>query len=154
MRACMHATDWPVCTRGRPTTTQRRAASWALTRHTQRSKGRGQAVCSGVTWWHGAPVSRSPVLRSPLPRQRFWGTMYSWRQFLLSDGCLIRHIPALSIGTVLFSPNKTVSADYQPQKPSAEQLSNIGWCFFQRRQRQHESKLKPAPTVPCQETKS
>lgn len=45
-------------------------------------------MCSGVTWWHGAPVSSSP-----LPGKGS-GTMYSWRQSLLSDGCLIQHVPA------------------------------------------------------------
>jgi hypothetical protein len=29
-------------------------------------------VCSGVTWWHGAPVSSSPRAEVSTARQRFW----------------------------------------------------------------------------------
>lgn len=67
----------------------------ALARHRQRSVARGRrAVCSGVTWWHGAPVSSSPVLRSPHCPAKVLGPCTIGVAVLLSDGCLIRHVPA------------------------------------------------------------
>jgi len=122
MRACMHAADWPVHWRSMHAASFFHRDVWhsgvwqvclslavsveigkagRIGRHLRGtgSMARGQAVAVVLCYWcHGMPVSSHPVpCKGSRPGDWASGTMYSLRQFLLSDGCLFRHVPTCSL---------------------------------------------------------